>query len=135
MGGDGRVTMLFTRYVNDSLPGIAGYVTACNFYTKGTFAASNADEVFYARVATPRIADRMAPRMRSTVIHETKHLAAFAIGFANGNAVRGIVAGGEPRPRRRRAVFAHVRERRRWKGNAGFQRRSAARSTSATIVR
>ena len=52
MGGDGRVTMLFTRYVNDSLPGISGYVTACNFYAKSTFAASNEDEVFYARVAS-----------------------------------------------------------------------------------
>jgi hypothetical protein len=28
MGGDGRVTMLFTRYVNDSLPGLTGFVTA-----------------------------------------------------------------------------------------------------------
>ena len=53
MEGDGRVTMLFTRYVNDSLPGVAGYVSACNFYPKGTFAASNEDEVFYARVASP----------------------------------------------------------------------------------
>lgn len=79
LGGDGRVTMLFTRYVNDSLPGIQGYATACNFYPKATFAPSNEDEVFYARVATlaedPETWRRV---MRSTVLHETKHLASFA---------------------------------------------------------
>jgi len=83
MGGDGRVTMLFTRYVNDSLPGIAGYVTACNFYSKGTFAGSNEDEVFYARVAVNGEAPADWRRtMRSTVMHEAKHLAAFAERFA-----------------------------------------------------
>lgn len=79
LGGDGRVTMLFTRYVNDSLPGIQGYATACNFYPKSTFAASNEDEVFYARVPaaseTPKAWRRS---MRSTVLHESKHLASFA---------------------------------------------------------
>ncbi len=84
MAGDGRVTMLFTRYVNDSLPGIAGYVTACNFYAKGTYAASNEDEVFYARVATAsESATDWRRTMRSTVMHEAKHLAAFAERFAH----------------------------------------------------
>ena len=82
MAGDGRVTMLFTRYVNDSLPGIAGYVTACNFYLKGTFAASNEDELFYARVASAgETPDDWRRSMRSTVIHEAKHLASFAERF------------------------------------------------------
>jgi hypothetical protein len=85
MGGDGRVTMLFTRYVNDSLPGIAGYVSACNFYPKSTFAASNEDDVFYARVAN--LAETPAEwrrSLRGTVIHESKHLASFATRFVNG---------------------------------------------------
>ncbi|MES2523913.1 MAG: IPT/TIG domain-containing protein [Gemmatimonadota bacterium] len=87
MNGDGRVTMLFTRYVNDSLPGIAGYVTACNFYPKGTFAASNEDEVFYARVASATESpDEWRRSMRSTVIHEAKHLASFAERFVRGSA-------------------------------------------------
>ncbi len=86
MAGDGRVTMLFTRFVNDSLPGVAGYVAACNFYDKSqpAFAASNEDELFYARVpsATESPTDwRRA--MRSTVMHEAKHLAAFAERFAH----------------------------------------------------
>ena len=85
MQGDGRLTMLFTRYVNDSLPGIAGYVSACNFYSKGTFAASNEDEVFYARVANAGESPAEWRRgMRSTIVHEGKHLASFAIRFVNG---------------------------------------------------
>jgi hypothetical protein len=122
MNGDGRVTMLFTRYVNDSLPGIAGYVTACNFYTKGTFAASNEDEVFYARVAgSAESPDEWRRAIRSTVMHESKHLAAFALRFRDGTPFeeswleeslarvaeelysRTFTAGGA------------------WKGNVGFQ--------------
>ena len=79
LGGDGRVTMLFTRYVNDSLPGIQGYATACNFYPKTTFPVSNEDEVFYARVANANEDPEAWRRsMRSTVLHESKHLASFA---------------------------------------------------------
>ncbi|MEP6835943.1 MAG: Ig-like domain-containing protein [Gemmatimonas sp.] len=79
LGGDGRVTMLFTRYVNDSLPGIQGYATACNFYPKATFAPSNEDEVFYARVASASEDPEAWRRsMRSTLLHESKHLASFA---------------------------------------------------------
>jgi hypothetical protein len=85
MGGDGRVTMLFTRFVNDSLPGTAGYVSACNFYPRGTFAGSNQDELLYGRVPgayeTP---DEWRRAMRSTVVHEAKHLASFAERLSGG---------------------------------------------------
>jgi hypothetical protein len=84
MAGDGRISMLFTRYVNDSLPGVAGYVSACNFYPKGTFAASNEDDVFYARVANAGESPSEWRRaLRGTVVHESKHLASFAIRFVN----------------------------------------------------
>ncbi len=84
MNGDGRVTMLFTRFVNDSVAGTAGYVSACNFYPKSTFAASNENEVFYARVATATETPADWRRaMRSTVIHEGKHLASFAERLAS----------------------------------------------------
>ena len=87
MGGDGRVTMLFTRFVNDSLPGIAGYVTACNFYPKSMFAASNEDEIFYARTANAQESpDEWRRTIRSTVIHEGKHLASFAERIVRGNS-------------------------------------------------
>lgn len=85
MGGDGRVTMLFTRFVNDSLPGTAGYVSACNFYPRSTFAGSNQDELLYGRVPgayeTP---DEWRRAMRATVVHEAKHLASFAERLAGG---------------------------------------------------
>jgi hypothetical protein len=85
LGGDGRVTMLFTRYVNDSLPGTAAFVSACNFYPRSTFAASNQDEVFYARVAgTWETPEEWRRVIRSTVVHEAKHLASFAERLSRG---------------------------------------------------
>jgi hypothetical protein len=77
--------MLFTRYVNDSLPGIQGYATACNFYPKSVFAPSNEAAVFYARVpAAGEDPEQWRRSMRSTVIHESKHLASFAQRLASG---------------------------------------------------
>ncbi len=85
MAGDGRVTMLFTRFVNDSLPGTAGYVSACNFYPRSTFAASNQDELFYARVAgASETPEEWRRAMRATVVHEAKHLASFAERLSRG---------------------------------------------------
>ncbi len=85
MGGDGRISMLFTPYVNDSAPGTAGYVTTCNLYPRSMYASSNEDELFYARV--PNAAEAPAEwrrNMRSTVMHEAKHLAAFAERLSRG---------------------------------------------------
>ncbi len=87
MGGDNRVSMLFTRYVNDSVPNTAGYVTACNLFPRTTYAHSNEDELFYARV--PHAGETSAAwrrSMRSTVMHEAKHLAAFAERLASNVA-------------------------------------------------
>lgn len=87
LNGDGRVTMLFTRFVNDSSPGTSGYVSACNFYPKSQFAASNEDEVFYARVpSTNETADDWRRAVRSTVVHESKHLASYAERLSRGAA-------------------------------------------------
>lgn len=86
MGGDGRITMLFTPFVNDSAPGTAAYVSACNFYPRSTFAASNQNEVLYARVASAQeTPDEWRRALRSTVVHEAKHLASFAERLANGH--------------------------------------------------
>ncbi len=124
MGGDGRVTMLFTRFVNDSLPGIAGYVAACNFYEKSApaFAASNEDEMFYARVATAtESASDWRRAMRSTVMHEAKHLAAFAERFARNVPLE------EAWLEESTARIAEELYSRsfagggRWKGNVGYQ--------------
>lgn len=85
MHGDGRITMLFTPYVNDSVPATAAYVSACNFYPRSTFKASNEDAVFYGRVVMPSETPAEWRRsMRSTVVHEVKHLASFAERFSRG---------------------------------------------------
>jgi len=87
MQGNGRVTMLFSPYVNDSAPGTAGYVTACNLYPRSTFAHSNEAALFYARI--PRVQETPAAWqriMRSTVVHEAKHLASFAERLSRGVA-------------------------------------------------
>ncbi len=82
---DRRITLVLTKTVNDSLPGTAAFVSACNFHPRRTFAASNEDEVIFARVpaATERPSDwRRA--MRATLVHETKHLASYAERIARG---------------------------------------------------
>ncbi len=85
MGGDGRVTILVTRFVNDSAPGTSGYVNACNFYPRATFAASSQDEVIYLRAATRwETPEEWTRSMRATVVHEAKHLASFAGRLSRG---------------------------------------------------
>lgn len=82
---DRRITLVLSKAVNDSLPGTAAFVSACNFHPRRTFAASNEDEVIFARVpaASERPSDwRRA--MRATLVHETKHLASYAERIARG---------------------------------------------------
>jgi hypothetical protein len=121
MNGDGRVTMLFTRFVNDSVPGTAAYVSACNFYPRATFAASNEDELFYGRVAsTWETPDEWRRAMRSTVVHESKHLASFAERLARRANFE------EPWLEESTARIAEELYARsfagggRWKGNTGY---------------
>lgn len=121
MQGDGRVTLLFTRFVNDSLPGLAGYVTACNFYPRSTFPASNEDAVVYARVpAAWETPSAWRRAIRSTLVHEAKHLASYAERFASGAAFE------EPWLEEATARIAEELYARRfdgggrWKGNTGY---------------
>jgi tetratricopeptide (TPR) repeat protein len=84
LDNDGKVAMLFTKFVNDSLPGVIGYITSCNFYAPAQASASNQRELFYARV--PRAGETAATwryNLRSTVIHEVKHLTANAEYWEN----------------------------------------------------
>jgi hypothetical protein len=121
MGGDGRVAMLFTPYVNDSLSGVAGFVSACNFHPRSTFAGSNEDELLYARVATVHEAPEQWSRsIRGTVMHEAKHLASYAERFKAGHPFE------EPWLEEATARIAEELYARTyagggaWKGNVGF---------------
>jgi hypothetical protein len=83
--------MLFSPKIN-TFSNIAGFVVTCDFLTVQQAPSSNHTEVFYARVptdpssgiedpATHAPLDTRARWMwltRSTVVHEVKHLAAFA---------------------------------------------------------
>jgi len=87
MQGDGRITMLFSSAVPQLAPGVTGFVSACNLYPRRTVAESNEDALFYAR--TPHAGESYAAWrriMRSTVMHEAKHLASFAERLARGGA-------------------------------------------------
>lgn len=83
---DRRITLVLTKTVNDSMPGTAAFVSACNFHPRRTFAASNEDEIIFARV--PARSERPSDwrrSMRATLVHETKHLASYAERIARGN--------------------------------------------------
>lgn len=78
---------LFTEIVNDSFPGIAGFVVSCDQYPNGAGnTASNFGEFFYALVPTsvaPGYAssstmDSWYWSIRATFVHEVKHIAAQA---------------------------------------------------------
>ena len=85
MQGDGRVTMLVSRFVNDSAPGTSAFVTACNLYPRRTVPSSNEAPLFYVRAPLAgESADAWRRTMRSTVLHEAKHLASFAERLARG---------------------------------------------------
>jgi hypothetical protein len=85
MNGSGRVSLLFTRFVNDSMAGTAAYVSACNFYPRATFSASNEAAVVYGRLPSRGESPAEWRRaMRATVMHEAKHLASFAERMAAG---------------------------------------------------
>jgi hypothetical protein len=88
--GNGRLFMLFSRQVNDMEAGVAGFVFSGDFYRRDQGCPSSDEtELFYARVptlpgsgydsdATNSTVPHFMWTMRSTVIHEIKHLAAYA---------------------------------------------------------
>ena len=85
LDGNGKIIMLFSPKIN-SFSSIAGFVVSCDFQTATTSPSSNHAEVFYAVVPTDSGPDvtKNATRagwyrtIRSTIVHEVKHLAAFA---------------------------------------------------------
>jgi Big-like domain-containing protein/IPT/TIG domain-containing protein len=88
---NGRIVMLFTKAVNDRAANLLGFVTVCDFFapTVQGASASNQAEIFYARVPTSteinynNINTRVGwmHNMRGTLIHEAKHIVAYAERF------------------------------------------------------
>ena len=83
----GRVVMVFSPRVNVmQRGGFAGFVVNCDFSPVGAKPSSNGGAFFYAVTptstatgyATPDTRDQWLRQMRSTVIHEVKHVVSFA---------------------------------------------------------
>lgn len=80
-----RLLMLFSKEVNDFEAGVAGFVSSGDFFTRTDCPSSDVAEIFYGVVPTSA-ADGYAAgtvgawkrTMRSTVIHEVKHILSFA---------------------------------------------------------
>ena len=84
---NGRVVMVFSKVFNDNFQGLAGFVVSCDFFPRGATSnqSSNFGEYFYARV--PTVAGtienstenpaRWRWTMRSTILHEVKHITAY----------------------------------------------------------
>jgi hypothetical protein len=83
LDNNGRVYMLFSRLVDASR--IAGFVWSGDFYDRTDCPQSNVAEIFYGYVPSnpnPQYAANSAGEwfwsIRSTVVHEVKHIASFA---------------------------------------------------------
>ncbi|MEP6989688.1 MAG: Ig-like domain-containing protein [bacterium] len=91
---NGRIIMMFTPKVNQAAANILGFVQSCDLYppTAATnVSASNQAEIFYARAVTDTSSTSTSlngrPQWRrnmpSTIIHESKHIVAFAERMAD----------------------------------------------------
>ncbi|CAN5830415.1 hypothetical protein BH23GEM8_BH23GEM8_07380 [soil metagenome] len=78
-----QVYMLFSSAVNNDNPNIAGFVFSGDLFPREQCASSDRAAIFYAVVPTAAGTGRDSPEdwrwsMRSTVIHEVKHITSFA---------------------------------------------------------
>ncbi len=87
LGNLGKIVMVFSPRVNSAAEGsILGFAVNCDFFQPTTFPSSNFGEYLYAAVPTstalgyfdPGTRDSWLRQMRPTIIHEVKHIAAFA---------------------------------------------------------
>ncbi|MGZ8379287.1 MAG: Ig-like domain-containing protein [Gemmatirosa sp.] len=124
---DGRIGMIFSKVLNDSMPNVLGFVTSCNFYPRSdpSFAASNEMELFYARAPRPgEGASAWRYGLRSTTIHEVKHITAFGekIARAAGDVPNYEDSWLEESTARvSEELFARAFSGASWRGNTGFE--------------
>ncbi|MBA3891290.1 MAG: hypothetical protein H0X64_12250 [Gemmatimonadaceae bacterium] len=123
---NGKIIMLFSPVVNNNFSGIAGFVIGCDFYPRTQAQSSNEGEVFYATVATSMfggVASIQSPdgwrrSMRSTIIHEAKHITAYAERMARGHGLEdGWLE--EATARHSEELYARALAKGAWKNNTG----------------
>jgi hypothetical protein len=89
LSGNGRLFMLFSEEINQLETPIAGFVFSGDFFSRTQCASSDQTEIFYARIPTlagsgydgdarNSTVRQFMWSMRSTVMHELKHVAAYA---------------------------------------------------------
>ncbi len=86
----GKIIMLFSPRINLMLGGsLSGFVVSCDFFPVSQAPSSNVGEYFYAVMPTSTAAgigagtkDSWLRSIRSTIIHEAKHITAFGERFA-----------------------------------------------------
>jgi len=124
---NGRIIMVFTRRVNDD--GLAGFVISCDFFPRSAAASSNHGEIFYAYVPTSASSgipqgeltkDSWRREIRSTLIHEAKHITSFAEHLSrNASFEESWLEEGTAMHSEEiwsRSSYGSV-----WKGNTGYQ--------------
>lgn len=98
LDANGRLFMLFSNRINEMEAGLAGFVFSGDFYDRARCASSDTREIFYGRMPTSTeggfqsgdgvfSTDEWKRSMRSTVIHEVKHIRSFAsriVGAGSG---------------------------------------------------
>ncbi|MBS1833915.1 MAG: Ig-like domain-containing protein, partial [Acidobacteria bacterium] len=89
LDNNGRLVMVFSPKIN-LVSGVLGFVVSCDLYPQTMLSSSNEGELFYARIPTTLTGNTTAAApgwfwsIRSTVIHESKHLASYAERISRG---------------------------------------------------
>jgi len=90
LGNTGKILMVFSPAVNE-FGNVAGFVTSADFFARSSCPASDLAQIFYAVAPTWGTGTYGSPSdwlwaIRSTVIHEVKHIVSFAERLARNAA-------------------------------------------------
>jgi len=126
--GMGKIVMLFSPRINTMSSGqVAGFVVSCDFFPVSQAASSNEGEFFYAIMPTSSAGGVTSGTkggwlrgIRSTIIHESKHITAFGERFArNQNFEESWLEEGTAR--HAEELYARGIYGAQWKGNVDYQ--------------
>ncbi len=128
LGNLGKIVMVFSPRVNNANEGsILGFAVNCDFFQPTTFPSSNFGEYLYAAVPTstalgyfdPGTRDSWLRQMRPTIIHEVKHIAAFAQRI-NGKLTLEDLSWEEGMARNAEELYARTFYKTQAKQNTGY---------------
>jgi hypothetical protein len=129
---NGRILMLFTPKVNAIGTSVLGFVSACDLYPvsqDASVAGSNEAEIFYARTVTDTTSDvttlngrsQWRRQMPATMIHEAKHIAAYAERLSRGATQFEQVWLEEATAQLASEMFGRAIRGNRWRGDATYR--------------